>query len=120
MSKARITFKRIIQNYQEIGTDDENMVSRIFLDLSIGSKEYQDLYVDVKQTVGSPYDGAPLEVGPVQGDYKGPFNHVAFQKEAEDYYRETFKKTFGIAPGGKLIAKNNQLIFPKTVYIDID
>jgi len=86
MSKAKITFYNCKQNYQELGSDDEYMVSRIFFILEIGKKKYTNLYADLKQTVGSDYETSPLEVGPPQG-YEGAFNHEAFCGCAEKYYR---------------------------------
>jgi len=89
MSIAKVTFHNIHQDSQNFGSDDDHMVSRIFFDLEIGGKEFSELFVDVKQTVGSSFEDAPLEVSSPH-DYKGPFNHDAFRKEAELYYRESF------------------------------
>jgi len=120
MSKVTIRFYKIIQNYQEIGTNDECMLSRIYFDLEIDSKRYADLYVDVKQVVGEPYETAPLEVGPVQGNYRGPFNHEAFQKEAETYYRETFKRSIGIGQETNVVMENNAFHQEKIIKFNIE
>jgi len=119
MPIATIRFYRIVQNYQEIGTSDECMTSRIYFDLKIGSRSYSGLYVDVKQLVGEPYDTASLEVGPIQG-YKGPFNHQAFQKEAEAYYRETFKRVIGVGQGANIIMENNIFDMEREVLLNIE
>lgn len=89
MSLAKVTFHKCHQDSQNFGSNDEHMVSRIFFVLEIGGKEFSNLFVDVKQTVGSNFENAPLEVSSPH-DYKGPFNHDAFRKEAELYYRESF------------------------------
>jgi len=65
---TKIEFKRILQNSQEVKTDDEHMSPKIFFDLEIDGKNFSNLQVDVKQTVGSDFETASLEVGPPQ-DY---------------------------------------------------
>jgi hypothetical protein len=60
------------------------MVSRVFFTLEVEGKRYDDLYVDVKQTVGSTYEDGPIEVSSVKGArYKGPFNYMAFHAAVE-------------------------------------
>lgn len=89
MTTAKVTFHGCHQDSQKFGSNDDHMVSRIFFDLEIEGKEFSNLSVDIKQTVGSNFKNAPLEVSSPH-DYKGPFNHDAFRKEAELYYRESF------------------------------
>jgi len=86
MSKAKIIFHKCLQNLQELGSDDEHMVSRVFFSLEIDEEKYKGLYADLKQTVGADYEIGPLEVGPPQG-YEGAFNHEVFHDCAEKYYR---------------------------------
>ncbi|MFH2012745.1 MAG: hypothetical protein ABIJ37_08625 [Pseudomonadota bacterium] len=86
MSTAKVVFKKCIQDSQEYGSDDEHMVSRVFFDLSVKNIKFENLYSDIKQTVGSNYESAPLEIGMPQ-DYIGPFNYEAFRDAAENYYR---------------------------------
>ena len=86
MSKAKVTFYKCEQDTQEYGSDDEWMVSRVFFNLEIGEQRFEELYSDVKQTVGSDYDTAPIEVSQPHG-YEGVFNHEAFRDCAEKYYR---------------------------------
>src|SRR4029077_11625065 len=62
--QAKVTFRKLIQDSQEYGSNDEHIVSREFFDLEIGGKRHSDLYVDIKQPVGSDFETAPLEVGP--------------------------------------------------------
>jgi hypothetical protein len=76
----------MIQDSQEFGSDDEHMVSRVFFTLWLDDKSYPDLSANVKQTVGSSFEDAPLEVSKPTG-YSGPFNYDAFRTAAEKYYR---------------------------------
>jgi len=86
MSKAKITFYECLQNAQELGSDDEHMASRVFFSLEINGKRFEDLFADLKQTVGADYETGSIEVGPPKG-YEGAFNHEAFHGCAEKYYR---------------------------------
>lgn len=86
MSKAKVIFCQCNQDSQEYGSDDEYIVSRIFFTLEIGEERFEGLYADIKQTVGSDYDTAPIEVSQPHG-YEGAFNHQAFRDCAEKYYR---------------------------------
>ena len=57
MIKATILFHQCIQDAQEYGSNDEFMVSRIFFSLQTPNERFDDLYVDVKLTVGDQYEG---------------------------------------------------------------
>jgi len=83
---ATVTFHRIVINSQELGSDDEQMVSTMTFTLTIGDESFE-LIVVVKQTVGSDFNTAPLEVSAPIG-YDGPINSNAFRDEVENYYRE--------------------------------
>jgi len=83
---ATVTFHRIVINSQELGSDDEHMVSTMTFTLTIGDESFE-LIVVVKQTVGSDFNTAPLEVSAPIG-YDGPINSNAFRDEVENYYRE--------------------------------
>jgi hypothetical protein len=87
------------------------MISRVFFDLTVGSNTYAGLHADIKQTVGSDYQTADLEVGPPQG-YKGPFNHIAFRAAAERFYRMCFGSTavgIRVMPGAHHIRMQDML-----------
>jgi hypothetical protein len=43
------------------------MVSRVFFTLDIDGRRYTDLFVDVKQTVGSSFEAGPIEVAAPKG-----------------------------------------------------
>jgi len=83
---AIMTMTLIHQDSQDYGSDDEHMVSRVFFDLDIEDHSYPGLHVDVKQTVGSSFETAPLEVSAPVG-YRGPMNHDALRQAVEGYYR---------------------------------
>lgn len=86
MTNAHITFRRLVQDSQDYGSNDEHMVSRAFFDMQLGDRAYQGLSVDIKQPVGSSFETSPLEISKPNG-YNGPFNHHAFREAVEKYYR---------------------------------
>ena len=86
MPTATVRFHKCIQDSQDYGSNDEHMVSRVFLTLEAGGKVYPNLTVDIKQTVGARFETAPLEVGPPKG-YNGSYNYAAFREVVERYYR---------------------------------
>lgn len=86
MAKAIVSFRELIQDSQEYGSDDEHMVSRVFFDLQIGEAKHEGLYANIKQSVGGSFESSPLEVS-LPGNYTGPFNSEKFSEAAEKYYR---------------------------------
>lgn len=48
---ATVTFHRIVINSQELGSDDEHMVSTMTFTLTIGDESFEKLMVVVKQTI---------------------------------------------------------------------
>ena len=86
MSEAKVTFKHLIPDIKEFGSDDEHMGSRIFFDLKIGEEKLKGLYVDVKHKRGVKLETIPIEISSPHG-YEGPFNYTAFRDEVEKYYR---------------------------------
>jgi hypothetical protein len=121
MANAQIFFHRCIQDSQDYGSNDEHMVSRVFFTLNYDGVVYENLYVDIKQPVGTDFETAPLEVGVPQG-YRGPFNHDAFREEVEKYFRGLVgSKGSGIriSGGSNIRMRNNQFVFPNMVEIEI-
>ena len=86
MPIATIHFKSCIQDSQDYGSNDEHMVSRVFLDLGTENGLYSNLTVDIKQTVGEKFDTGPLEVAKPRG-YDGHLNYAPFREAVEEYYR---------------------------------
>lgn len=87
--KAKAIFNKLMQDSQEYGSDNEHMVSRAYFDLEIDGKKYPNLFVDIKQTVGSKLSDENIEVSSPTG-YKGKFNYDDFRKGAVNYYRKCF------------------------------
>jgi hypothetical protein len=86
MQTGKITLQKLIQDSQDYGSNDEHMISRVFFDFELEGQKYEGLYADIKQTVGSSFENAPLEVSKPM-NYKGPFNLEAFHNIVEQYYR---------------------------------
>lgn len=112
MSSAKVIFKKCVQDSQEYGSDDEHMISRVFFDFNIDGQDYNDLYVDIKQTVGSNYEHSPLEIGR-PSNYKGPLNYGAFRDAVEVYFRSLVgSKGSGIhiTGGSNIRMRNNKFV----------
>jgi hypothetical protein len=112
MATATIRFKECIQDSQDYGSDDEHMVSRVFLDLESDGQVFPNLTVDIKQTVGSSFEDGPLEVAQPRG-YDGSMNYAPFRNEVEKYYRGLVGKSgvaIRIGPGvSGLRMRNNRM-----------
>ncbi len=126
MATANITFKRCIQNYQESGNipdERQHMSSRIYFDLNFQGKTYTDLYVDISQPYGTDYLKEPIEVGPPQGGYNGPFNHNAFSEAVESYYRSCIGEqgnAIPLGPDAHAVMKNNIISKVLKVQLEIE
>lgn len=86
MQTGKIFLQKLIQDSQDYGSTEEHMISRVFFDFELDGHTYEGLYADIKQTVGSSFENAPLEVSKPM-NYKGPFNYEAFHQIVEQYYR---------------------------------
>jgi len=86
MATANIQFHKLIQDSQEFGSDDQHMVSRIFFTITVENKKPLEAFANIKQTVGTDFETAPLEVSKPVG-YGGPFNYEQFRILSERYYR---------------------------------
>lgn len=91
MPTVSIHFKELIQDSQNYGSDDEQMVSRVFFDLQVGDKRYPGAHANVTQKVGAVASD-PIEVSPPAG-YAGPFDIRKFQAEVEGYFRSVVGKS---------------------------
>lgn len=118
MKTAKVTFKKCIQDSQEYGSDDEHMVSRIFFDVDIDGEKYEELCVDVKQTVGSDFETSPLEVG-IPKDYQGALNYQAFRQAVEAYYRSLVgSQARGIRISGGANIRMHDNIWEQTTVVE--
>lgn len=117
--KIKIIFHECHQFSQELGSNNEHMISRVSFDFQIGKNEFKDLYCDVKQLVGGSFVDSPLEVFPPNG-YEGKYNYEKYREEVERYYRDSF------GPQGKGInikagtMKENTVSMPREVEIEVD
>jgi hypothetical protein len=112
MPTAVVRFRACLQDSQEYGSNEEHMVSRVTLTLEAEGRRYPDLMVDVKQSVGSDFETAPLEVSRPHG-YDGHLDYAAFRQLVEAYYRSlvgTQGSTIRIAPGAQRIRMRNNII----------
>ncbi len=119
--RIRITFHKCIQDSQELGSNDEFMVSRVFFSLEVSRSLYKDLYANLKQTVGSDYTERNIEVGPPIG-YNGPFNHEAFAEAARQYYLGWVgpnARGIRVGAGAQFRAYNNTFVGDSSVEIPL-
>lgn len=118
MQTAKLTFSRLIQDTQDVGSDDDHMLSRVYFNLEVGGMNYGELSATIKQTIGSD----TLEVSAPQG-YKGPFDHAVFSQAVTDYYRGLVGQSgsgIRIGPGAKNIRmRNNTFVRPLAVQFDV-
>lgn len=119
MVKGKLVFTKVIQDSQDFGSDDEHMVSRVFFDLEVRGEIHRGLYVDVKQTVGTDYETAPLEVSFPRG-YKGPLDYGVFRQHVESYYREAFGSSGRAINVPSARMRNNTSTSTKVVDIEVD
>ena len=87
MTKVAIHFDHILQDSQDLGSDDDHMISRVFFAITVGDESFANLYADIKQTVGADFATDPLEVSQ-PANYTGPLDFNAFRKCVEEYYRK--------------------------------
>ena len=121
MPDISATFMECIQDSQEFGSDDEHMVSRVWVEISVDGKHIDDYIVDLKQTVGGAFD--EIEVGPPravvgQGVYSGPFDHAAFRAAVVDYFLGLVGpkgRGIRIEDGKNIRMQHNRFIAMKTV-----
>jgi len=121
MARAKVKLQRLVQDSQEYGSDDDHTVSRVFFDPEMDGKKYQGLHCDVKQIVGSSFETEPLEVS-APGGYKGPFNHQAFQKIIEHYYRSRVGsqgRGIRIAGGSNIRMQNTTSVQPSEATCEV-
>lgn len=119
MAKVRVVFHECIQDSQEYGSDDENMVSRVFFSIEVNGKQWSDkvYQADLKQMVGGEFAKNPIEVSlPYDSSgefYSGPMNCELFRTGAESYFRNLVgSEGFGIyiEGGSHLRMQHNRFV----------
>lgn len=121
MATTRIYLHQLIQDSRDYGSNDEHMVSRVFFDLEVDGKRYTGLHADIKQTVGSLFETAPLEVSK-PANYNGQFNHQAFQEIIERYYRGLVGaqgRSIRIEGASNIRMRNNRFVHAKVAEFEV-
>lgn len=124
--KAKVTFRQLIQDTQDLAASDPNqnhMISRAFFTLEVGGKQYADMSVTLRQPFGTDYAKEPIEVEKPSGSYTGNWNHNDFRDAVEDYYRSAIGSGgsgIGLGPGSQNIRmRDNMFGFSKSYDIEI-
>jgi hypothetical protein len=78
---TKVEFYQCIVDSQDLG--GEHRVSTVYFYFT-HKEEKHDLHADVKHTTGTITEEATYEVSP-PADYKGPFDHKAFNDAVVDY-----------------------------------
>lgn len=119
---GKIIFHSCLQDAQEYGSDNEYMVSRIFFSLVFQDKMLDNLFADIKQTVGDDFEKGQLEVSPPQG-IKQTIDYSIFRDLVEKYYRSLVGKqgrSIRIEGGNNIRMFNNLHTFEMQADISID
>jgi len=119
---VHIMYKKCIQNFHEIGTEEEGMFARVYFDLVFPDKTYSDLFCDIKLTSGDNYETGSIEVQRPNG-YNGPFDYKKFRDSTEKYYRHLIGSkgnAINIPSNVKVKMKNNVINIPAKSRIIID
>jgi hypothetical protein len=120
MNRARITFYKLLQDSQDIGFDEDHMISRVFFRLDVAGKRYNDMIVDVKQPYGTDFESEPVEVFRPNGSYQGNWNQHAFSDAVESYYRSLVGSQghgIRVAKGARM--RNNTFVSERVEEFDI-
>ena len=56
MATVKVIFHELLQDSQDSGSDDEHLVWLILFSVEVNGQRFDDLYTEIKQTVGSSYD----------------------------------------------------------------
>ena len=126
MSTATVTFHKLIQEAQDVSSTDSkqnHVVSRVFFRLDLNDEHYADMSVILRQPFGTYYAKESIEVEKPFGSYAGNWNHNAFRKIAEDYYRSAIgsqSRAMRIGPGSENVRmRGNTIGFSKSYQLEI-
>ena len=120
---AKIEFYKCIQDSQELGSDNEHVISKIFFSFTFNEKT-SHYCPNIHQSYGSnfSYESDPLQV-------TNPFpigfliNYEQFRNSAESYYRMCVgEHGFGIriSGGTNIRMMNNTVLLSYSVSIEIN
>ena len=122
MKKAKVIFHKILQDSQDLGSDNEHMVSRVFFTVEIDGSTTNNLHSDVQQVVGCNFETDPLEMYFPKG-YEGLLSYRAFREAVESYYRSAFGsqgKEFKIQGGNNIRMRDNTVVSERVVEFEVD
>ncbi len=86
MATIGVVFNSVVQEFQELGEADDDMVTTVQYALTCDGEFVGDFSSRIKQTLGASPEMGTFEVEPPEG-YDGPFSLLKFAQLAEDYYR---------------------------------
>lgn len=86
MATMKVNFASCVHDCIEYGSDDQNIVSRVFLSICCEGLRYSSLHADITHPVAGDLDSDPLEVTLPHG-YDGPISPSAFRRAVGHYYR---------------------------------
>ena len=126
MTTATLTFQKLIQEAQDVSSTDpkqNQLVSRAFFRLDVNDQPYADMWVILRQPLGTDYAKEPIEVEKPSGSYTGNWNQDAFRKIVEDYYRSAIGRqgrAMRIGPGSENVRmRGNTIGFSKSYQLEI-
>src|SRR5438477_9420165 len=126
MSTATVKFHKLIQEAQDVSSTDSkqnHVVSRVFFRLDLNDEHYADMSVILRQPFGTDYAKESIEVEKPFGSYAGNWNHNAFRKIVEYYYRSAIGRqgrAMRIGPGSENVRmRGNTIEFSKSYQLEI-
>jgi hypothetical protein len=126
MTTATLTFQKLIQEAQDVSSTDPNqnyVLSKAFFSLEVGDNHYADMSVILRQPFGTDYTKEAVEVEKPFGSYAGNWDHNAFRKIVEDYYRSAIGsqgRAMKIGPGSENVRmRGNTIVFSKSYQLEI-
>lgn len=119
MATGTVTFTKLLQDSQDLGSDDEHMVSRAYCMVDAEGQQYET-YMDIKQPVGGNFEADELEVS-LPAEYSGPVNYAAMRAAAEEYYRSLVGSSgSGIRVEGASSVRMRDNTFIQTHAVQVD
>jgi len=118
MREATVTFYKLIQDSQDLGGDDEHMVSRIYFRVRADSETGEGT-LDLKQMLGSKLTEDSVEVSAVKsaielGDYQ------KLRSEAAQYYLSLVGENgsaMRLGGSGNVRMRNNTFMVEKSITV---
>lgn len=86
MGVVTVTFRKCLANSPLLESQDRCLNSRVLFDLDINGKNYQEVYVDVREVGESETQESALEISELHG-YEGPLNYEVLRGSIEFFYR---------------------------------